>query len=172
MHVTQSITVNRSPEDVYSFWRDFNKMPIFMGHLESVEVNENGISHWRAQGPAGMTVEWDAHITEDKPNQFIAWRSLAGSDVDHTGAVYFEPALGGQGTEVRVEVDYDLPAGKIGEIAIKFFGQDPAHQLHEDLQAFKQVMENGEEAGISNAATLQGTPHSHTEDEREGSVPK
>ena len=160
MHVTKSITVNRSSEEVYQFWRDFQKLPTFMSHLESVDVDANGISHWRARGPAGMTVEWDAQVTEDQPNRLIAWQSLAGSDVTHVGSVHFALAPGGRGTEVRVEVDYEMPAGKIGQIAAKLFGEDPAHQLHDDLHAFKQVMETGEVV-ISDATTLQGRMRKH-----------
>lgn len=160
MHVTKSITVNRPPEDVYNFWHDFEKLPTFMSHLESVQVNADGVSHWRAKGPAGMTVEWDATITEDQPNRLIAWRSLEGSDVTHIGAVHFEPAPGGRGTEVRVEVEYELPAGKIGQLAAKLFGEDPAHQMHDDLHAFKQVMETGEVV-LSDATTAQGRMRKH-----------
>src|SRR6185295_14925275 len=67
------------------FWRDFQNLPRFMPHLSSVRVDTAWQSHWVAQGPAGTTVEWDAEITDDRPDALIAWRSLAGADLDHAG---------------------------------------------------------------------------------------
>lgn len=65
-----------------------------MTHLESVRVTGEGRSHWIAKAPAGTTVEWDAQITDDQPNQLIAWRSVEGADVENSGSVRFEPAPG------------------------------------------------------------------------------
>lgn len=144
MEVKQAITVNRSAEDLYSSWRDFENLPTFMSHLESVTHIGEGRSHWKVKAPVGQTVEWDAELVEDKPNQLIAWRSVAGADVDNAGMVLFTPAPGDKGTEVRVELRYDPPAGKLGAMVAKLFGEEPNVQLKDDLRAFKQVMETGE----------------------------
>jgi len=66
--VRESIIINRSPEEVYQFWRDFENLPSFMYHLEFVKVIDRNRSHWVAKAPLGTTVEWDAEITEDRPN--------------------------------------------------------------------------------------------------------
>ena len=160
MHVTKSITVNRPPQEVYRFWHEFPNLPRFMSHLESVEVTGDRRSHWRAKAPAGMTIEWDAEIVDDQPDRLIAWRSIEGSDVAHAGVVHFEPAPGGRGTEVRIEVDYDMPGGKLGQLAAKLFGEEPAQQVHDDLRAFKQVMETGEVVR-SDATTVEGRMRKH-----------
>ena len=76
VRVGQSITVNRPIEDVYRFWRSFENLPRFMRHLESVEPLAGGRSRWRAKAPAGMTVEWEAEIVEDREGERITWRSL------------------------------------------------------------------------------------------------
>src|SRR4051812_22284164 len=78
--VKKSIIINRSPEELYRFWRDFENLPRFMNHLESVRVLDDKRSHWVAKAPAGTSVEWDAEIIEDRPGELIAWRSLAGSE--------------------------------------------------------------------------------------------
>ncbi len=143
-HVAKSITIKRSPEEVYRFWRNFENLPQFMYHLENVEVRGSGRSHWTAKAPGGTTVEWDAETTEDVPNERIAWRSLPGADVTNSGVVEFRPAPRGRGTEVRVLLEYDPPAGVLGRVVAKLFGEEPNQQISDDLRRFKQVMETGE----------------------------
>jgi len=155
VHAKASCVVNRSPEEVYSFWRNFENLPRFMKHLESVEDRGDGRSHWAAKGPAGSTVEWEATIIADVPGEVITWRSLEGSDVDHAGAVRFERAPGGRGTIVKVNIQYDPPAGVIGATVAKLFGEEPEQQLDDDLRRFKQVLEVGEV--VVSDATLLGT---------------
>ena len=157
MHVTKAITINRSQDEVYAFWHNFENFPRFMNHLESVRTNGDGRSHWKAKGPAGKTVEWDAEIVEDRPNELIAWRSVPGSEVETAGSVRFTPAPRGLGTEVRVEMDYDPPAGVVGAAVAKLFGREPAGELITDLRQFKQVMELGEV--VHSEASIVGEPH-------------
>lgn len=144
IRVTKAVTLNRPIEEVYRFWRDLRNLPRFMNHLESVEPIGEGLTHWRARGPAGKIVEWDAEITDDRPNELIAWRSLPGADVNNAGSVRFEPASGGRGTVVRVELRYVPPAGVFGATIAKLFGREPGQLVQENLRAFKQVMETGE----------------------------
>jgi uncharacterized membrane protein len=144
IHVEKSMTVERTPWDLYSFWRNFENLPKFMKHVESVQVIDEKRSHWVVRGPAGTTVEWDAEIINDEPNALIAWRSLANAEVDNAGSVRFVPGPEGRGTEVRVVIDYIPPAGRIGKWVARLFGEEPSQQLHEDLRRFKRLMETGE----------------------------
>ena len=139
-----AVTVGRSPEEVYGFWRDFENLPTFMRHLESVEVQEGGRSHWKAKAPAGATAEWDAEIVEARPNEFISWRSIPGSGVQNSGEVRFLPAPAGRGTEVRLTLRYDPPMGKLGSRVAMVFREEPSQQAKDDLRHFKQLMETGE----------------------------
>lgn len=143
-HVTKSITINRTPEALYSFWRNFENLPQFMHHLEAVHVIDERRSRWVARAPAGTQVDWEAEISEDRPNEMIAWRSTNDADVANSGTVRFEPAPAGRGTVVRVEIDYRPPAGKIGKVVARLFGEEPEQQIAGDLRRFKQVMELGE----------------------------
>jgi len=142
--VQKSITINRSPEELYSFWHNFEQLPRFMQYLTSVRVIDEKRSYWVADGPAGAEVEWDAEIIVDKPNELIAWRSLEGADVFHSGSVRFQPAPAGRGTIVRVEMNYRPPAGKVGIAVAKVFGKAPEQEIEKDLRRFKQIMETGE----------------------------
>lgn len=165
VHVVKSITINRPMDEVYGFWRNFQNLPRFMSHLESVEITGAGRSHWKAKAPAGMTVEWDAEMVQDEPNTLIAWRSLPGADVENHGSVQFTPAPAGRGTEIRVELQYNPPAGKLGAAVAKLFGEEPKLQIADDLRALKQVLETGEVAqadgGIpgKRLAMLPAQPH-------------
>jgi uncharacterized membrane protein len=143
-HVTKSITINRSPEMLYAFWRNFENLSQIMFHLEAVQVIDSRRSHWVAKAPAGKHVEWDAEITDDRPNELIAWHSVPNADVPNYGFIRFEPSKTGRGTVVHVEIEYRPPAGAIGRIFAKLFGEEPAQQVEGDLRRFKQVMETGE----------------------------
>ena len=144
VQVVRVTTVSRPIEDVYQFWKDFENFPRFMRHLESVKVTGERRSRWCAKGPAGMRVEWDAEIIRDDENEWIAWRSLEGSDVQNSGSVRFTPAPGARGTEVRVQLQYLPPGGTLGRSLAWLFGEEPDQQVHEDLHRFKQLMETGE----------------------------
>ncbi len=146
IHTKRSITVNKSPEELYRFWHNFEQLPLFMNHLKSVKVLDEKRSHWVAKGPGNTNVEWEAEILVDRPNQMISWRSLPGADVDNAGVVKFEPAVGGRGTIIRVELQYDPPAGAFGAAIAKLFGENPEKQIAFDLLRFKQLMETGEVA--------------------------
>lgn len=141
--VTQSITVQKTPDEAYTFFRQLANLPRFMWHLESV-VEEGGRSRWRARGPLGTTIEWEAEVLEDRPGECLVWRSLPGADVPNRGRVSFAPAPGGRGTEITVELSYDPPAGAIGAGFAKLFGTEPSQQISADLRRLKQELETGE----------------------------
>jgi uncharacterized membrane protein len=142
IHVVRSITINRAPETVYHFWRDLQNLPRFMAHLEEVR-DQGATSYWRAKAPAGMSVEWEAEITQDEQNSKIAWRSLDGATVPNRGAVCFKEAPGGRGTVVIVELKYDPPGGAVTGLLAKLFGEEPGQQIAGDLRRLKQVLETG-----------------------------
>ena len=139
-----SIVINSEPEQVYAFWRHLENLPRFLNHLTSVESKGGGRSHWVAEGPLGVRVEWDAEITSDRPNELIAWRSLEGSQVDTAGSVLFTPEPLGRGTRVRVVLQYDPPGGRAAVVLAHLFGDSPEQQLAADLFRLKRVIEAGE----------------------------
>lgn len=155
IHVEQAFLINRPPEELYQYWRNFEHLPGIMSHLKQVRALDGQRSHWIAHAPrmAGGSVEWDAEITHDEPNKSIAWRSLPGADVDNAGEVRFTPAPGDRGTEVHVTMSYLPPAGRVGHWIARLFGSDADQEIRDDLRSFKRVMEIGE------ALTIDGQPH-------------
>lgn len=158
IRAARSITINRPPAEVYRFWRDFGNLPRFMAHLQAVHVLDDRRSHWVTRAPAGMKVEWDAEITEDRASERIAWRSLPSADIPNFGVVEFVPAPGGRGTEVHVELRYHPPGGAVGKVIAKLFGEEPGQQIEGDLRRFKQVLETGEV--VKSDASIHPGPHS------------
>jgi uncharacterized membrane protein len=154
--VEKSVTINRPVGELYGYWRDFNNLPRFMNHLESVRQTGGQRSHWVAKAPAGTTVEWDAEIYNEKENELIAWRTLEGSQVSSAGSVRFEESPGGRGTVVRVTLKYDPPGGKLGALVARLFGENPEQQIDEDLGRFKQLMETGEVSTTAGQPTGRG----------------
>ena len=144
--IHRSVTVNRPRGELYRFWRDFENLPRFMEHLEGVTVLDDRRSHWVAKGPGGKSVEWDAEITDEREDELISWRAVGQADVPNEGSVRFIDAPGGRGTEVHVTATVKPPAGQLGKLVAKLFGEDPDRQIREDLRRFKQVMEAGEVA--------------------------
>jgi uncharacterized membrane protein len=141
--VKASVTIHAPREQVYSYWRDFGNFPSFMAHVESIEMRDGVRSHWVAKAPLGA-VEWDAEIVQDRTNELIVWRSVEGSDVDHSGVVGFVDAPGARGTEIHVNMHVRAPAGRVGLTVAKLLGEEPTVQVKDDLRRFKQIMETGE----------------------------
>jgi len=145
------VLINRSPEDLFRFWRNFDNLPRIMKHLRSVKSTAGNRSHWVAEAPFGASVEWDAEIINERPNEMIAWRSLEGSNVDSAGSVHFTRVPGG-GTEVLVVLKYEPPAGRLGAAVASLFGETPEQQIEEDLRRFKHMMETATTVGESGPA--------------------
>ncbi len=142
--VEESVTIARPVSELYRFWRNLENLPRFMTHLHSVERITDTLSRWQAKGPAGSTVEWNAEIINEVPDQVIGWRSLEGADVVSAGSVNFQQA--GGGTRVRVRLQYSPPLGKVGDAVARLLGADAATQIREDLQRFKTLVETGQTA--------------------------
>ena len=142
IHVTKALTINKSAAELYEFWRNFENLPIFMRHLESVTKTDETFSHWKAKAPLGQTVEWDAEVTSDIPNQRIGWKSLEGAFIPNSGVVEFLPTAN-RGTEIKVTMTYEAPGGRLGEWIAWAFGEEPSVQIAEDLRRFKSLMETG-----------------------------
>jgi len=154
VQVVVSYLINKPADQLYAFWRDFERLPQFMSHLKAVKKIDARRSHWTASAPwlYGGEVEWDAEIIEDDLDRRIVWQSLPGADIQHRGAIEFTKALGDRGTMVRVQFSYAPPLGQLGRWTAKLFGEEPEQQVREDLRNFKRLMEVGE------IPTIEGQP--------------
>ena len=141
IRVEHAVTVNRPRAELFRYWRALENLPAIMRHVEAVTVLDDRRSRWRAKAPAGQSVEWTAIIHNEVENELIAWKSLDDASVPNAGSVHFSDAPGGHGTEIRVLLEYDPPAGRLGMVVARLFGEEPDRQVREDLQRFKASME-------------------------------
>lgn len=150
--VEKSVTINRPAEELFELWRDLERLPTIMRHLERVDVLDSRRSRWVARGPLNKRLEWEAEIINEEPGELIAWRSLPGGQVDTAGSVRFQSLPHGRGTLVRVSVSYVPPAGRLMAAATSLLGIGLEQEVAEDLARFKSMVEAGE------IATIQGQP--------------
>jgi len=161
-HFTVHLTIDRAPEDLYQFWHGFTRLPQVLNYITDIRsIQGEQRTHWVAEAPGGATVEWDAEVTEDVPNERIAWRTLEGADISNWGSIRFRPAPAGRGTEVELELHYEPPGGMLSKTLVRFLNSMTAEAAREDLRRFKRLMETGEVPTASRAATgsqASGTP--------------
>jgi uncharacterized membrane protein len=141
--VQASITIARSPDELYAYWRDFTNAPKFMHRIIRVDVLEGGQrSRWTAEGLRGRTIEWTSELTDDRPGR-IAWTTLPGSDLPHRGFVEFTRGAERGETIVHHALDFDPPGGIVGQAIASALHELPEVMLRDDLRRFKQLMETG-----------------------------
>lgn len=160
--IEKTLMINRSPEDLYGFWRDVENLPQVMRHLKRVDAIDARRSHWVAEGPLGSNVQWDAEIFNERGGEMIAWRSLPGGDIDTAGSVHFESLGDGRRTAVTVSLKYNPPAGKVGAQISSLLGSDAEQQMAEDLENLKHKMES-ESHRTPTTTRLPGEDGSHNE---------
>jgi uncharacterized membrane protein len=144
IRISESVSVDRPPQDLYNLWRDVENLPRFMRHVEAVHKTGDKTSHWRVSGPAGIAAEWDAEIVRDIPGRLITWQSLENASVVHAGSVSFHRMAEQESTEVKVVLRYDPPAGVLGEIFASLFNEKLGAQVREDILRFKETAEMGQ----------------------------
>ena len=142
LKIRETIAINCPRAELYAIWHEFSRLPEYLPDIESVTVHNSRDSHWVAKLPAGGRVEWDAEIVNDVPNEIVAWKTVRDSTIPHAGAINFRDSS--SGTEMRVEIDYEPPGGKVGALVARFanlFGQSPEAKVREDLRRFKEQVE-------------------------------
>jgi uncharacterized membrane protein len=142
--VTRAVTILRPVDELYGFWRRLENVTKVVKYPVSITTLSDTDSHWSVTAPGGKRVEWDAEITEDRPNEVIAWRSREGADIPNAGRVQFVPAPPDEGTEVIVDLEYQPPGGKLAALIAKLAGKEAGQQVMETLRRFKALMEAGE----------------------------
>ena len=143
------VTIDRPRSEIYAFWRDFENLTKVMENIHSVRrMGDRWL--WTISAPMGRRVEIETEITEDRPDETIAWRSVEGSQVETTGRVTFRDHPAGRGTCVEAIVTYHLPAGELGRMIAKLFQEEPSVQSRRDLKRLKMLLETGEIATSQN----------------------
>ncbi|HLO28330.1 MAG TPA: SRPBCC family protein [Anaerolineales bacterium] len=141
IRVNKSINIFAPIDEVYRFWRNFENFPRFMDHVKEISVQDD-ISTWKVAGPADSTYQFQSHITQDIPNELIAWETLPDSEVHSAGFVRFVENRDGS-TRVSVQMSYVPPVGALGHAVAQIFGVDPRQAMHDDLMRLKSLLEEG-----------------------------
>ena len=139
--IEKSIEVACPVRTVYNQWTQFEEFPRFMEGVESVQQLDDTHLHWVAD-IGGVRREWDAEITEQTPDQRIAWQATSGAE--NAGVVTFHK-LGDGRCKVMLQLDFD-PEGFVEQAGDKLgFVRRRAEQ---DLDRFKAFIEDrGAETG-------------------------
>jgi uncharacterized membrane protein len=137
--IQKTLHIDAPVEQVYEFWSNYENFPLFMSHVREVEDLGQGRSHWSVSGPGGVPIEWHATVTQQTPNEVIAWRSEPGSMLENAGIIRFVPI--GAGTRVDLRFCYHPPAGGAGQAVAELLGSDPRGKLNEDLGRMKALLE-------------------------------
>ncbi|MDB5003851.1 MAG: hypothetical protein JWQ34_2076 [Mucilaginibacter sp.] len=142
INIRTAFTINKPRQEVYKFWRQLDNLPLFMNHLENIELIDDTRSHWVLKLPTGVgTVSWDAEIVKDKPGEMIGWSSLPDSIIDNAGKVFFRDSLDGKGTLVDVVITYQPPAGGVGAGIAHILNPLFKNIVDNDVRNFKQYMD-------------------------------
>jgi len=142
--IVRSIMVDRSPDEVYQFWHNFDNMRSILERVESARELDSTRSQWMLKTPLGKTLEWTAETIIDEPGKHIAWRSVGESDIEISGSVWFEKAPADRGTLVRVQIEYGPSIAALIGKAGKLFGAGAEDEVENMLRRFKQMIETGE----------------------------
>jgi len=157
----KTIHIQAPVHEVYQYWSDYETLPRFMTHLKEVHALGEGTFRWTAEGPAGLSISWDAETIECVPNKLLAWRSVPGSTIETEGTVRFEENSHG-GTRVRIRMCYKPPAGIIGHYVAALFGRDPKSEIDDDMVRLKSLMETGKTRAhgvrVERESVLAGSP--------------
>jgi uncharacterized membrane protein len=145
--IEKTIDVDAPISAVYNQWTQFEEFPKFMGGVESITQTDDEHLHWKVS-IAGVEREFDAEITEQHPDERVAWTSTGTSAGDapvHAGVVTFH-RLSDDATRVTLQIDWK-PQGFVEQAGALLQIDDM--QVASDLEKFKHLIE---EQGIESGA--------------------
>jgi uncharacterized membrane protein len=138
--VRAAVTVQAPVERVFDAWSRFEDFPRFMPSVAEVRPVGDERWHWVIAGPAGASIQFESIVTRRERPRVIAWATVDGAAVEHSGTARFRPTADG-GTRVDVTMSWRPAGGGIGEGVAFMSGIDPGHLLREGLAAFSARLE-------------------------------
>jgi uncharacterized membrane protein len=142
VNVKTSVVVGKPRKEVYMFWRNLENLPLFMKHLDNVDVIDPVTSAWRVRMPGGIgDVRWEAEIIKEIPGAELSWASVPGASIENVGKVNFSDTPGG-GTRIDVMISYRAPGGVIGERLSRLLTPLFRDAIEKDVRSFKHFMED------------------------------
>ena len=138
--IEDTIEVRVPVQQAYNQWTQFEDFPEFMEGIQSVQQLDDTHVHWVAE-IRGESREWTTEITEQQPDEKVAWRTIEG-EVKNDGVVTFEQ-VGDDQTRVNVQMDVEGES-RAENVAGDLLGVVKG-QVRGDLERFKQLIENRDE---------------------------
>lgn len=137
------IEIEASPAAVFGFCTHFSSFPRFLGGVDSVEEDEDGLSYWCARAADGAPLCWCTEVTRLAPHRLLAWRSVPGAPVRHEGEIEMEER-GEHRTHVRMRVLWDasLAAAASGD-------GTPDERLRHDLERLRERLAPARAGAVS-----------------------
>ncbi|HEX2864647.1 MAG TPA: SRPBCC family protein [Deinococcales bacterium] len=131
-----STVVNCGIQKAWDYVSRYDNFDQFMSHVKEVKMLSGDTSEWHLAGPAGIPVTWQAITSVMEPPTHLAWHSVKGT-LDTKG--FIKLAQEGEGTKITVHVEYDPPAGAMGEAFAGLF-KDPQTMLEQDLSKLGDIL--------------------------------
>ncbi len=142
VQIIETIDVDVPVRTAYNQWTQFESFPKFLDEVESITQTGETHTHWKVS-VAGVTREFDAEITEQHPDERVAWTSTGG-ETEHAGVVTFHKLTEGS-SRVTVQIDWE-PEGLVEKLG-SLVGAG-SHAVKKDLKNFKEFIETqGSETG-------------------------
>lgn len=142
--VEQSITIDRSPEELFDRWLDPMAASQALWPVAEVSTSDPDVWIWRIRGPFGWEHTWTTEIVESEPDEFVRWESHEDAAIPCWGAIRFREVPGDRGTAVTIAMDFDPPGGAIGDALVRRAGLVPETLAASALRRFKSLVETGE----------------------------
>lgn len=154
-----SITIGKSPEELYTFLSNPTNYRLFMKDIVEVTQTSDKIFHWRSVKANGDEKEWDTEIFAQHPGQMLAWKFLGDPKTEQkTGAFTIEKHPGGRGSIVRLKVAHEHLSESIIGWAASIVGQNQNFRAVVDLKRLKAYLETGECPTIDGQANGKDAP--------------
>ena len=158
--VEKSITIGRSCDELYIFWRDQQNLAQIHGHFAEVTPVDHITTHWRVKTPLRQSFEWDSVLTVEEPGKQISWMSLPGTHLPNEGTVTFRPAPADRGTEVKLTQRFQPPLSLVSNAIAKAFRFVPGAITEKALRRFKSLAETGEIPTLAHNPSARGVSDS------------
>ncbi len=139
--VESSVTIQRPLSEVFSFYRNFGNLPLFLGDVMAIQQIDQVHSRWTIQGPLGIRVHWTIKVTEERANELIRYETTGSPRLRTYWEIHF--FFGSQAGATEVREVMRAPFGRLGRAALALIGKYPAEEVHANLHRFKEIMETG-----------------------------
>jgi uncharacterized membrane protein len=139
--IEAAVTIMRSVDEVFAFYRDFGNLPGFLGDVMAIEPTGPTTSRWTIEGPFGIHTHWTIEVIEERKNELIRYETVASPRTRTSWEIYFKPGPNKAETEIREVMK--APLGKLGLAALALIGKFPASEVAANLHRLKELMETG-----------------------------